>query len=296
MKAMLLLRQSCLCLLMLLAVMANIASAASVDWTWISADDKYSKFYAPSEVQVTKKSTLKDGRTVATEIRAMVKTEYDYAGAQETIQNFEQQQLVPNPAQLAYSIAIVRIDPQNRRMKYEQEDFCDASGKILWTYNTAKEKEINSQQSFDEEYYTAIVDAVFRHGETDRRKAADRWVPLWTAVSTDGSATTSIADSTTMRLKGDNLIFWEWVELKDGKGNVKEVKFMKKAVNLAQGTQRVEVCRYWKEAKGWQDLTDELDGMYTAIREGSYEERGLTKLRAYANGYQYWLRRYSIDG
>ena len=133
---------------MLLAAMAGAASAAAAtEWTWISSDAKYSKYYAPSQILVVKRAELSGGRTVATDIQAMVKTTYSYGGAQETIQNFDMQKSVTNPAVLSYSVALVHINPQNRMMKYDREDFCDEYGNVLWTYDQAKEKEINSQQS-----------------------------------------------------------------------------------------------------------------------------------------------------
>ena len=71
---------------------------------------------------------------------------------------------------------------------------------------------------------------------------------------------------------------------------------MKKAVNLPQGTQKVIVWKYWSAQGGWKDLSGELDGLYTLIREDSHEAAGLKRLRAYASGYQYWVKRYSLDG
>ncbi len=69
----------------------------------------------------------------------------------------------------------------------------------------------------------------------------------------------------------------------------------KKAVNLAMGTQRIVNFKYWSGQTGWKDMTGELDGTYTLIKEGSHEYAGLTRLRAFATGYQYWLNRYRLD-
>ena len=104
-----------------------------------------------------------------------------------------------------------------------------------------------------------------------------------------------MADTTTMRQRADNVIYWEWMETKDKAGNVVEVKFMKKAVNVVQGTQRVIECKEWSNAKGWQDLKSELDGLYYPIAQNSAEANGLKRLRAYSKGYQYWLNRYRTD-
>ena len=266
----------------------NAAPVEATDWVWISSNDKYSKFYSPSEVHI-----LSSLGGVATRIDAWTKTTYSYEGAAETLQNYGIKVL--HPEQLAYSLAEVEVNPQNRIISYVQETFYDKDGTVLWSkvYDPRSEKEINSQ-AFDEDFYTAIVDTVFHYGETERRKAQDRWITLWDAKAGDGSGTNSIADTTTMRLKGENLIFWEWVENKGADGKVKEIKFLKKAVNLAMGTQRIVNFKYWSGQTGWKDMTGELDGTYTLIKEGSHEYAGLTRLRAFATGYQYWLNRYRL--
>ncbi len=61
------------------------------------------------------------------------------------------------------------------------------------------------------------------------------------------------------------------------------------------GTQRIVNFKYWSGQTGWKDMTGELDGTYTLIKEGSHEYAGLTRLRAFATGYQYWLNRYRLD-
>ena len=133
----------------------------------------------------------------ATRIGAWTKTTYSYEGAAETLKNYGIKVL--KPEQLAYSLAEVEINPQNRIFAYVREDFYDKSGKVIWSkvYNPQQEREINSQ-AFDEDFYTAIVDTVFRYGETERRKAKDRWITLWQSKSGDGASTTAIADTTTM--------------------------------------------------------------------------------------------------
>ena len=46
-------------------------------WTWLSSNDKYSKFYAPASVRVTQ-SVMPAGKkqTVATEITADIRTSF----------------------------------------------------------------------------------------------------------------------------------------------------------------------------------------------------------------------------
>lgn len=277
-------------LVFLLTTAVSVQAAASDDWVWISSDSKYSKYYSPARVQV-----LDSYGGVATHIEAWTKTSYSYEGAVETIANYEIQSVL-DPSKLSYSLARIEINPQNRTLEYAQEDFYDAGGNVVWSkvYNPRTVKEVNSQ-AFDEAFYTAIVDVVFRHGETARSKAEDRWITLWTATTADGASTSAIADTTTMRMKGDNLIYWEWVEQKNAQGTVQEIKFMKKAVNLPQATQKVIAWKYWSADGGWKDLTGELDGMYTLIVPDSHEYAGLKRLRAYAAGYQYWVKRYSLE-
>lgn len=294
---------SCLLLLVLMVVSVSPANAVQADkvqadtnWQWISSDSKYSKFYAPSRIKVTNRTKLDDGKSVATELQAWTKTEYSYEGAMETIKNYGIQAVLTDPAKLKYSLALVQINPQNRTIEYVQEDFYDADGKVIWSkvYNPRTTKEINSQ-SFDEEFYTYIVDAVFRQGETARSKAKNRWHPLWKVKAADGSATSSIADTSTMRLKGDNLIYWEWIEEKNAQGTVQEIKFMKKAVDLPHGRQKIISYKYWSAAKGWQDLTGDVSGTYTEIKQGTHEADGLRILRAFTAGYQTWVTRYSLE-
>ena len=285
-------KQGIAALLLICAVFCfGTVEAAENDWVWISSDSKYSKFYSPSQVQVVRSF---DG--VATTIDAWTKTTYSYEGAAETIANYGIGAVIPNPNNLSYSIALVEINPQNRTMEYVQEDFYNSKGQVIWSkvYNPRTTKEINSQQPFEEDFYTAIVDTVFRHGETERRLAQDRWIKLWENKQADGSYESCIADTTTMRQRGDNLILWVWQERKDTAGNVQEIKFMKKAVNLVQGSEKVVNAQYWSPSFGWKDMSGELDGMYYAIPLDGPEANGLKRLRAYSAGYQFWLTRYSL--
>ena len=103
------------------------------------------------------------------------------------------------------------------------------------------------------------------------------------------------ADTTTMRLKGDNLILWEWLQREDAKGNVLEIKFMKKAVNLPNATERVVVLNYWSPGTNWEVIEDDMGGAYRLIQEKDAEYKGLTRLRAFAKGYSTWVKRYSLE-
>ena len=225
--------------------------AGGTDWYWLSSDEKYSNFFDPASVVATASVETARGR-VPTEIEAYIKTGYSYGGAQETITAYGIGEVIPDPAQLSFSVALLKVNPQNRTVQYMKEDFYDASGRVLWSHTDGREKEINSQ-SFDEQYYDAIVDHVFHQHELERRVAQDRWQDLWTS-EVDGLTTTAIADTTTMRRKGDNLIYWEWDTVKNVAGDTLEIKFLKKAVNLPQGTERIVAARYWSGQTGWKDM------------------------------------------
>lgn len=263
-------------------------------WTWLSSNEKYSKFYAPASVRVTKSVTLA-GKTqaVATEITADIKTAFSYEGAEETIRNYKIGHVIANPSQLSYAVAQVRVVPQSRLLQYLGETFYDAAGNVLWSKGMGTEKEMNSQQ-FDEEFYASIVDIVFRRGEMERLRADDRWILLWTDETTAGIKTQVTADTSTMRRTGDNLIFWAWTEVRDTSGKAIEIKFDKRAVNLPQGTERIVTGKYWSPADGWQPLDDGFEGAYRMIPPDAPEGRGLVRLRAYADGYKTWLARYQL--
>ena len=263
-------------------------------WYWLASDNKYSKYFDPSTVKVIKQSKREDGREIATEIEAWTKTTYSYEGAAETIDNYEIKSLLPDPGKLSYSLALLKINPQNRTIQYAREDFYDVSDKVIWSKAEGRIKEINSQ-SFDEDFYCAIVDEVFSQGERDRKNAPDRWIDLCKIINRDGSITTITADTTTMRLKGSNLIVWEWQDTRDPNGNVTEIKFMKKAVNLPQGTERITNGEIWTPHNSWRELQDENDGAYVMINGDSPEYKGLVRLRAFAKGYSGWVNRYAIE-
>ncbi len=266
--------------------------AGETDWYWLSSDEKYSNFFDPASVVATASVETARGR-VPTEIEAYIKTGYSYGGAQETIAAYGIGEVIPDPAQLSFSVALLKVNPQNRTVQYMKEDFYDASGRVLWSHTDGREKEINSQ-SFDEQYYDAIVDHVFHQHELERRVAQDRWQDLWTS-EVDGLTTTAIADTATMRRKGDNLIYWEWDTVKNVAGDTLEIKFLKKAVNLPQGTERIVAARYWSGQTGWKDMEDDMGGAYRLIKSGMPQADGLTVLRLYAKDHAAWVDRYRID-
>lgn len=110
----------------------------------------------------------------------------------------------------------------------------------------------------------------------------------------DGSQTHVTADTTTMRMKGENMVVWEWAEYKDADGNVTQIAFMKKHVNLPQGTERTVQADIWTPAQGWQDAGDSLDGSYRMLAADTPEYQGLLHLREYAEANSSWVHRYAI--
>ena len=274
---------------------ASTAGQKEPNWFFLSADDKYGKSFDPDSVKIVKKVTTETGKEIPTEIEAWTRTTYTQAGAALTIKNYDLSNILSDPSMLSYSLALLRINPQNRTIQYAREDFYDANNKVTWSTTDEKIKEINSQ-SFDEIFYAAIVDEVFRQGEMDRKNAADRWIELWQSADEEGNIVTVTADTTTMRLKGSNLILWEWEVTKNADGKVTEIRFMKKAVNLSQGTEKISAGDIWTpQTASWNNLNDEYGGAYRMIHGDEPEYKGLVRLRAFAKGYSTWVNRYSID-
>ena len=274
---------------------ALAAPDASEEWYWLASDAKYSKYFAPNEVTVVKSLNVAGlERAMPTVIQGWIKTSFSYEGAKETIANYGIKDILPDPAALAYSLALVEVSPQNRTFRYLEEDFYDAQGNILWSKRTpGSEKEMNSQQ-YDETFYAAIVDSVFGMGELERLTSSDRWYELWKEKRSDGGEESAMADTSTMRRTGDNLVFWAWTEVRDANGKVVEIKFDKRAVNLPQGTERIVTGRYWSPSDGWQPLDDGYEGAYRMIVREAPEGRGLIRLRAFADGYSTWVNRYQV--
>ena len=273
-------------------------ASAESNYYWLSSNDKYSKFYDSTSVTITHDTAVNHGR-IATEITAWTKTSYSYEGAKETIAAYSDdgmQSLIPDPAKLSYSLALVTINPQNRELHYDKERFYDAKGNLLWEKTTPGPiKEITSQE-FDETFYDAIVDHVFGAGEMERAKANDRWLTLYEDVNLDGIRTHAQEDTTTIRMKGHQLIGWQWITTKDRDGNLLDIKFQKTAVNLVEGTQRIVSAKYWAQGdQGFKDATNNLDSQYYMIAPRSLEAKGLSVLRDYARTHDTWVHRYSIE-
>ena len=286
------------CSVLFFAALSSAAMAApptDEGWYWLNSDAKYSKFFAPQEVRVIKSLNIAGMENpIPTVIQGWVKTGFSYGGAQETIANYGIQDIVPDPAALACSLALVEVNPQNRTLRYLEEDFYDGAGNIIWSNHTARsEKEMNSQQ-YDETFYAAIVDNVFGMGELDRLTADDRWLDLWKVKTNEGIEESAIADTSTMRIKGEHLIFWEWISKKDAAGTVTEVQFLKKALNVPMGTVSIKSGRVWTPAGGWQGL-EETDLTFRGIPQGSKEYAGLMRLRTYTASHMAWLYRYSLE-
>ena len=267
----------------------NVVSAETV-WKDISSDGKYGKMYAPASIK-----KIEESNGIATLIRAQIKATYDLEAAKETIDNYEIADALPDPTLLAYSIAEVIVSPQHRTIEYVSEQFFDENDKVIWSkiYDPRTEKEINSM-SFEEDYYTSIVDAVFYQGEAARCKASDRWISLWHTTNADGTSTSVLADTSTMRQRGeDSIIYWEWMEEKDVNGQVKQIKFIKKVLNLSLDSQKILKGRLWTAEKGWQEI--KTASAYEKIAPDGPMAGGLQRMKAYKKGYQYWLNRYRTD-
>ena len=263
-------------------------------WYWLASDNNYSKFYAPSTV-IVRKQTKIGKKEVPTEIEAWTKTTYNFNGARDTIKAYGITNILPDPKVLSYSLALLTINPQNRTIKYTREDFYDAYDNVIWSQNDGHTKEINSQ-AFDEDFFVAIVDEVFYQGEVERKNAKDRWIELWSANHTDGTMTTLTADTTTMRMKSSNLILWEWQEVKNLTGQVAEIRFMKKAINLSQGTEKIITGKIWDmNSRRWSELDDEYGGAYRMIRSNEPDYKGLVRLRAFVKSHEAWVNRYTMS-
>ncbi len=281
-----------------LIFLAQLGTAQAAGWYWLSSNDKYSKYFDPASVTVESATQTSHGK-VATEIAAWTKTGYSYEGAAETLDNYAVygvKEYISDPTKLSYSLALVTINPQNRLLQYRQERFCDEAGNVLWEKETPGSVKEMTSQEFDEAFYDAIVDQVFDQGEVERAKAEDRWLTLWETVDVDGIRQHAQEDTTTMRMKGNQLIGWQWITTKDANGTTLEIKFLKTAINLSQGTERVVSGKYWaKGYTGFQDMSEELDGQYHMITPRSAEAKGLVVLRGYAKSHAEWLDRYSIE-
>ena len=273
----------------------NSPPAKDSEWFWLASNNKYSKYFAPNTVRILKQAITDSGKEIPTEIEVWTKTTYTLDGAKETIKNYEITNILPDAKILSYSLALLKINPQTRTVQYSREDFYNAQNKVLWSKTEGRVKEINSQ-AFDEDFYAAAIDEVFKQGEMDRKKADDRWIDLWTFTDPAGTTTTVTADTTTFQLKGTNLILWEWQETKGADKKVMEIKFMKKAINLNQGTERMVSGEIWTITnKRWKTFEDDYGGAYRMIKNDEPDYKGLVRLRAFAKGYSSWVKRYAIS-
>ena len=267
---------------------------AESNWYWLASDDRYSKYFEPDSVKIEKKVVTGDGREIPIEIEAWTKTTYSYEGAAETIKTYGIANILPDPHALSYSLALLRINPQNRTLQYAREDFYNDKNEVIWSKGEGKVKEINSQ-SFDEDFYCAIVDEVFNFNELDHKIAEDRWIELYTFTNSAGETVNLTADTTTMRLKGSNLVLWQWETTKNQAKQTLQIRFMKKMINLTQGTEVIKGGKVWTPTNSWQELVDEHDGAYRMIKSDEPDYKALVHLRAFVKKNARWVSRYSLD-
>lgn len=266
-------------------------TTGETSWTWIASDEKYGKFYAPERVRVTAREN-----DVPICIEAWIKTAYTTAGAAETVSAMGLKE-ISNPASLSYSLALIEINPQGRTLDYKQEIFYDKEGNILVShkYDQPRLKEINSQ-SFDENFYDAIVDQVFGQGETARTKANDRWITLWRKVDAD-TASSSTADTTTMRKRGDDVFVWIWQETRNNSTSaITQINFYKKVFNLSTYSYKITSYSGWTPVERWKDNNASLTGQYASIVPDSKEDMEIRMIKQYADAHPDWVNRYQTSG
>lgn len=270
------------------------------NWYWLSSDDKYSKYIDLQSVVAMPRHRSNGASGYETEVQAWTKTTYSYEGAAETLAAYDLQKKISNPAQLSYSTALLSMNPQTRQVWYMEEHFYDPSGKVIWSSahdekyrdNDAKGKEINSQ-AFDEKFYLAAMDKAYPGaGEQARAQAKNRWLSIFSKETAEGVRYNISADTTTMRLEKNNLIFWAWQETKDTNGKVVDVVFQKMAVNLPESTLKVIRGNHWTAQSGWQSMDSQLDGHYRMIPKTSEEYQMVAALRTYANENADWVSRF----
>lgn len=274
----------CLAILTIFTIFHTQTSfVADNEWYWISSDDKYSKYFS-----MTRITTISSQNNIPTCIEDWIKTGYAPGGATETISNMKLP--IKDPNQLSYSLARIQVNPQERTLRYMEEIFYDKDGKALYTLKHAQpiNKDINSQ-SFDEKFYTMIVDRVFNKGEGGRLVSNARWLGLW-----DNSSGDSSADTATLRQVGNSVFVWIWQENKNADGNIISIQFMKKEYDIHTLTARTLKYNFWSADTGWIDKTPNLDkNMHSIIPESS-EDVEFKKIRYYANKYADWATRYQI--
>ncbi len=259
-------------------------------WVKLDQNNKYGKYFSPERVIVRHSE---NGIPVL--IDAWIKTTYSPEGARITVNAMHLNKHIPRPAELTYSLAHVQVNPQSRTLKYLQEIFYNRAGVPLVTNNYAppKLKEINSQ-SFDENFYDAIVDHVFNQGETARAKAKDRWLTLWRRVLPSDTSSASV-DTTTIRKRGADLIAWVWSEKRQTTGgSVISISFYKAVYNLNTYNYKIISLNTWTPQTGWENMNKTLTGEYLPIVPDSSEDIAMHVLKAYANEHPDWVNRYQI--
>lgn len=269
---------------------AGQGSSPETAWTWLTSDTKYGKFFAPERVRVISQES---GIPVC--IEAWIKTAYTAEGAAETVTAMKLDKEIPNANNLNYSLALIEINPQGRTLQYKEEIFYDKDGNILTShkYDKPKLKEINSQ-SFDENFYDAIVDQVFNQGETARTKADDRWITLWRRVNAD-TASSATADTTTMRKRGSDVFTWIWQETRNNSTSaITLIKFYKKVYNISSYSYKVTAYSSWTPADGWQNHNASLTGQYSSIIPDSPEDTEYRIVKQYADAHPAWVGRYQL--
>ena len=265
-------------------------------WYWLASDDNYSKYYDPESVVVTHTVETAHGQ-VPTEIQVWTKTTYSYGGAKDTLAAYGLSDKYPDAAKLNFSTAQLVIRPQFRTVQCIAEHFYDKNGEVIWSEANpaAKEKEVNSQ-NFNEDFYAAAVDQAFHQSrEMERVNAKNRWLTVFDSTTPDGVYTHIKVDTSTVRMQGSNLVFWQWQEVKDSNGQVMEIKFLKMAVNLPQATEKAVACQYWTPSGGWKSLEAAIDGQYRMVSRTSEEYRYILELRNYVENHSAWVHRYGLE-
>ncbi len=262
----------------------QVSLAADSEWYWINSDDKYSKYFSMTRINV-----VSSKNNIPTCIEDWIRTGYAPGGAAEAIQNMKLP--INDPNELVYSLARIQINPQERTLSYLEEIFYDKDGKVLYTQVNSNpiKKDINSQ-SFDEKFYAMIVDRVFNKGEGGRLIAKDRWLNLWS-----NSTSSSSADTATLRQIDNNVIVWMWQENKDENGNVKTIEFMKKEYDLKSISARILKYNYWSFDTGWVDRTASLDKNIHSIIPESTEDIEFSKIKQYVTANPSWAKRYQLN-
>ena len=270
--------------------------AKEQQWYWLASDDKYSKYFDPESVVVTRTVETASGH-VPTEIQVWTKTSYSYGGAKETLEAYGLSSKYPDASKLNFSTAQLVIRPQFRTVQCIAEHFYDKNGAVIWSEANAaaKEKEVNSQ-NFNEDFYAAAVDQAFHQTrEMERINAKNRWLTVFDSTTPDGVYTHIKVDTSTVRMQGSNLVFWQWQEIKDSNGQVMEIKFLKMAVNLPQATEKAIAGQYWTPSGGWKSLEAAIDGQYRMVSRNSEEYRYILELRNYVENHSAWVHRYGLE-